>query len=384
MSIFIFAGEKSGDQLGAGLLSSLKKKGSPFIYWGVGGALMKKEDFDIFLPTSQFEVMGFSEVVKKFIKIRKQFYLVLNAILERKPTAVILIDYPGFNLRLAKKLREKGYRGKIVQYVSPTVWAWGKSRIKTLARYYDLLLTLYPFEPSFFANTSLKVLYVGHPLAESIEKHVYNASFKTLFNIPESATLVALFPGSRKSEILKNLTEQLEAAAILKSQNRSLCFGISCAHESIFPIMQEFLKEHSLKINQDIFLLPPTQRYELMKNATVAIAKSGTITLELALHKIPTVVYYKVSYTNRFIAKYILRLKMPFYCIVNILQQKQVFPEFIEKKITPKALALSTMDFLNQQEKQDACKNECEKICAKFFHNTASDKASQAILEVFL
>ena len=384
MSIFIFAGEKSGDQLGASLLRSLKAKQSTFKYFGVGGPLMVKEGLEIFLKTSQFEVMGFSEVLKNFIKIRRQFYLVLYAILEKKPQAVILIDYPGFNLRLAKKLREKGYTGKIIQYVCPTVWAWGKGRIKTLVSHYDLLLTLYPFEPDIFKETSLKTLYVGHPLAESIEKYNYNASFKDIFAIPHDSTLIALFPGSRKSEILKNLPEQLAAAAILKKQNASICFGICCAHESIFPIMQEFLKEHSLKINQDIFLLPPTQRYELMKNAKAAIAKSGTITLELALHKIPTVVYYKVSCTNRLIAKYILRLKMPYFCIVNILQQKQVFPEYIEKKITPKALALSTMDFLNQKDKEEACKEECEKICTQFFNNTAADKASQAILEALL
>ncbi len=140
------------------------------------------------------------DIVRKFPSLYKQFYSIRDHILDAKPDVTILIDYPGFNLRLAKSLRKKGYQGKIVHYVCPTVWAWGKGRIKTLSENLDLLLTIFPFEPPLFASTGLKTVFVGHPLIEKIQQHQYDADWKSKIGMPAQGNLLALFPGSRAAK----------------------------------------------------------------------------------------------------------------------------------------------------------------------------------------
>ena len=382
MNIFIFAGEKSGDLHGSNLIKALKTRMADLEITGVGGYEMRSQEIECIIPMEQFQVMGFSDVIVSLSKIWRQFNQVRHYILKTNPKAVILIDYPGFNLRLAKALRKSGYIGKIVQYVSPSVWAWGKKRTRVMEETLDLLLTIFPFESKCFTNTSLSVKYVGNPVKESISKHQYHDEWSKLFGIKDTEHLIGLFPGSRKEEIRRILPCLLKVAEMIKKENPEECFGVSCAHEEIMPVMHHMLKRNSLKLNRDIFLLPKTYVYDLMRDSRSAIAKSGSVTLELALHQCPTVVVYKLSLLNRLIAQFALRLKMPHYCIVNILCGKRIFPEIIEKGFTLKNIFRTFKQLNDEGTSRETCIEQCRQIQTILKEHDASDRAAEAIKEL--
>lgn len=377
--IFIFAGEKSGDLHGSNLIKALKKLLPECHIAGVGGPEMRAQALQCILRMEDFEVMGFSDVLWSLPKLWQQFYTIRDHIIAAKPKAVILIDYPGFNLRMAKALRKKGYNGKIIQYICPSVWAWGKHRIPFMANTLDLLLTIYPFEQQCFSHTKLKVEYVGNPLLENIQKHPYDDQWTSLTGIKDKRHLLAIFPGSREGEILRNLPLQLETAELVKEYNPDSLFAISCAHEGIIPLMHELLQNSSLRLNKDVFLIPKAYTYELMKECRSALAKSGTVTLELALHQKPTVVLYKLSFLNWLIAKFALRVKLPHYCIVNILSGKPVFPELIEKGLTSNNLFNNLKQLHDDGIVRETCISDCKKVGILLKENDASDRAAKAI-----
>lgn len=380
--IFLFAGEKSGDLVGSFLFQALQEQLPHYTFTGVAGPEMRAAGMEGILRTEEFELMGFSEILTSLPKLWKQFHMVRNHILDTQPEAVVLIDYPGFNLKMAASLRKHRYQGRIVQYISPTVWAWGKHRAKKMVETLDLLLTIYPFENDYFANTSLNVKYVGNPVKEIIQRHRYVNDWAGLFGIEDTRNLIAIFPGSRKGEIALNLPYHLKVAEMMKKQDPSTTFAISCAHEKIVPVMHEMLRCNSLKLNKDLFLLPKAYCYELMRDCRSALAKSGTVTLELALHKKPAVVMYKLTLLNRLIARYLMRLNLPHYCIVNILANKTIYPEFIEKGLSPSKLYASLRELTKDGKARQACVDECAKI-SKILQNTdASEQAASAIKEL--
>jgi lipid-A-disaccharide synthase len=374
-SFFMFAGEPSGDLHGSHLLAALKRKLPHYAFHGVGGPLMRNEGLDCVMAMEKFAVMGFSDVLRSLPKLVKQFYQVRNAILKQNPEVVIFIDYPGFNLRMAKALRKKGYKGKLVHYICPTVWAWGKKRIKQMNKTLDLLLTIYPFEEDCFAHTTLKVLYVGNPVKEEILEHAYNHNWYQELGLESKDNLIALFPGSRKAEIERNLPKQLQALQIFKQEHPSATFAISCANQESTQLIQGM-------VDRSVKLVPIQFRYELMRDCDTAIAKSGTVTLELALHKRPSVVVYEVSKLNRFIARYLIRLKLHYFCIVNILLGKEVFPELIKEPYTPQLLADTLHSLYQKGIKRDGCIENCTKLDALLQEKRPSEQASRAILEL--
>lgn len=379
---FIFAGESSGDLHGGALLRALKERDPSVKLSGVGGPIMRQYGIECVLPMEAFQVMGFVDVIASFPKLRRQFYQVRDAILNSQPDVVVLIDYPGFNLRLAKALRKKNYQGKIVQLVSPTVWAWRKGRIKTMANTLDLLLTIYPFEADYFSQTPLAVKYIGHPLIETIQAHRYRDEWKKDIGIPESAPLIAIFPGSRQGEIAHNLPIQLEAAALLKKAYPDTYFAISCVNETQRSAIQTLLQKSSL--SRDTYIVPRTFAYELMRDSRSAIAKSGTVTLELALHQRPTVVTYQMPLFNRLMAKYVLRLNLPHYCIVNIINNHPVFPEWIAKPASPSDIFHDLVSIHSKGNTRTECLHQCLLVRQRLGSFDTSTLAAKHIEDLFL
>ena len=375
---FIFAGETSGDLHGSRLMQAMK--GAAFC--GVGGPQMRKEGFDCLIEMESFQVMGFSDVIQSLPHLLKQFYRVRDHILESKPDCAILIDYPGFNLRLARSLRKKGFKGKIVQYICPTIWAHGKGRIKILADHYDLLLTIYPFEASYFSDTSLKVNYIGNPLAETIRAHSYQTDWKDQTEIPKDREIIALFPGSRKNEIEVHTLQQLQAAAKLKQKYPHFHFALSCAQECLNDRLLQIIQTGPLKLNEDLHMIPPHFHYELMKGCKAALAKSGTVTLELALHAVPTVVHYQLSTLNYLFAKFILRLKLSHYCIVNILGSRTIFPEFIGRKISPADLDDQVEQISTNQTRRTEMIEAGQMVKEQLGNQSSHELAAKAIKEM--
>lgn len=377
--IFIFAGEASGDTHGASLVQEIKKISPNRVINGVPGPKMRNLGVKSILRMEDFQVMGFTDVLLNFAGLYKKFYLVRDWILKNNPKVVVLIDYPGFNLRLAKALRKSGWKGKIIHYICPSVWAWGKKRIETLANNVDELLTIYPFEKGLFAHTSLPVHYIGNPVVEAIKKAELDPNWRKKVGFPEdSGTLIAIFPGSRRSEIEKNLPVQLQAMEEIKKEIPDAVFALSITSPKIQCIISPILFNSKIKVH----LVPSTFNYELMNEASTAIAKSGTVTLELALFERPTTVIYGLTAFNRFVAKNIIRLKMPYYCIVNILKQGKVFPELIEKGFDADTIARETISLISNKKARDASIEGCRSVRDLLGPSSASQMAAQSVVRL--
>ncbi len=372
--LFIFAGEKSGDLHGEKLLQALYAKNPHLKIVGVGGPKMRSQGMDCILPMEEFQVMGFIDVFIALPKLIRQFYFIANQIQQLKPKAVVTIDYPGFNLRMAKHLRKKGFEGKLIHFICPSVWAWGKKRIPLMAETLDLLLSIFPFEKDLFATTALDVAYVGHPLIERLKHY----SYKTLL-FPLDKKIVALFPGSRKKEIERNLPLYLDACRDLLKKDPELQIALSVSEERYRLLILEIIKAKGWQ-EAEIGFVPIDYSYELMKAAFLAIAKSGTVTLELALHRVPTVVTYGVFYLDKIIAYDILRIRLRFYCLVNIIAQKEVFAELIGPQLTPTSLKEKIEALLDASYRAKIQRN-CELLIKQLGDKETATAAATEILE---
>lgn len=382
MKLFLFAGEHSGDLHGSHLLERLKERSPSASFIGVGGPKMRSAGLETVMHMEEFAVMGFSDVIKKLPKIIRQFHFVSRSIFEQNPDGVILIDYPDFNLRMANHLRKKGYQGKIIYYVSPTVWAWRKGRIASMAKNLDLLLTIYPFESQYYQGSSLPVTYVGNPLREYLKGYAYDPLWKESLQIPKDVPILALFPGSRPGEIERNLPLQLQATQRLLQQNGAArSIAISCGASEHAAAILQLAKNCGWPAENKLYFVPQKYTYELMRDSHAALAKSGTVTLELALHNVPTVAIYKMTTFNYVVAKYVMRLNLPHYCIVNILLQKEAFPECIEYGVTVQNICeqLKKVDSLG--EYRSACIQDCQSLVNILHGENASSEAAEAILE---
>lgn len=351
IDLFICTGEMSGDLHGARLVEELLAQRPNLKVGAVAGPKMRALPIRSFFPMENLQVMGFIDVVRAIPKIVKQFFAIRKKILECNPQAVVLIDYPGFHLRLERSLRKKGYRGKLIHMVCPSVWAWNKRWIPRMAETLDLLLTFFPFEKACFGHTKLPVQYVGHPLTHLV------ASF-TPSNRYAGKKILGIFPGSRKAEIARNLPLQLAAAKKLQQLDPSLCIEISQAND------------------------PIGKNYDLMKASHLAIATSGTVTLELALHGTPTIVNYAIRPLDCFIAQKIFRINLPFYCIANIIVNKAVFPELFGPHFTEEQLLFWARKLWFDETARKTCKQGCQEVLKSFNTNNLNTSSAQAVLSL--
>lgn len=356
-SFYFIAGEKSGDLHGGKLMQAMREFDANFKAEGVGGSRMQAEGLKPILSFSDFQVMGFSDVIFALPRLIRHFYGLAKKILQDNPDAVIFIDYPGFNIRMAKYLRKKGYKGKLIHYIAPSVWAWGKGRIQTMSQSLDLLLTIYPFEPAYFEK-GLKAIYVGNPLMEEL-------------SAPHNRkALLAIFPGSRLKEILRNLPLQIEAA---KHFDKHVAISVSD------PVFEKQIHALLKDVNFSYSLIPESDRFHLMQTASVALAKSGTVTLELALRGCPTVVLYQLTKINYLLAKYVFRISLPHYALPNILLKESLFPEHYQVKIDPKDLELSLIE---QEKKHAHVQKKAYELKQLLTFKNASKEAAKEIFEL--
>jgi lipid-A-disaccharide synthase len=378
-SLFVFAGEPSGDLHGSHLLKALKLQSPSLNVIGVGGPKMREQGITSLLQMEDFEVMGLTDVLKNLPKLWKQFRIVLNYILTVNPQAVLLIDYPGFNLRLAKALRKKGYKGKIAHYIAPTIWAHSQNRIEHMAKTLDLLMIIFPFEKDCFSATDLPVVYVGNPLTEYLQNYSYQEDWRSTAGLDISLPIISLFPGSRAGEIYRNLPEMLAAASKLQQEYPELQFAISCTNIITQKIIQSLL--HSVNL-QKAYAVSSQYNYEMMRDSSAAIAKSGTVTLELALHECPSVAVYKLGFLNWLYAKFVLGLKLSSYCIVNIIKGQIVFPELIEHGFSAQNIYLKAKELYTAGSEREACLYACRQVKEILYGNKASEKAAEQIKEL--
>ena len=358
IDLFVSCGEVSGDLHGSTLIKELQTLRPDIKIGGVLGPKIRETGALEVFPMERLLVMGFIDVFKTLPKLVRLFFQIRNTILKLNPEAVVFIDYPGLHLRLAKSLRKKGYQGKLIHYICPTVWAWGKKRVPQMAKTLDSLLTIFPFEPKCFAHTSLKTEYIGHPLAEAIRNFVPKNMFK--------GKILGVFPGSRLSEIDRNLQLQLHAAKTLKQLD---------------PDLEIYVSELRIPLNlPDVHVVKSENRYELMDASHMAIATSGTVNLELALFQTPTVVNFFIRKLDCFIAQKLLRINLPYYCIANIILNRQVFPELYGPNLTEESLLFWAQKLWFDEKARDRCKKGWLDVLKSLGINKAQEVGAHSIL----
>ena len=329
--IAIIAGEVSGDLLGGATAKALLEHNSALRLAGVAGPSMRMCGVVPWLRSESFEVMGVIDVVKKAPFLLSSIRTIVRKILAACPSVVLFIDQPSFSIAIAKRLRAKGFSGKLVQIVAPTVWAYRSERADTVADLFDHILPLYRFEKDFFHH-KLPTTWIGHP-AHSLLKARQGVSPKTT---------LALFPGSRPGEIRRNLPLQLRAANLLLVDHPSLTVSIS----SCGPSRRLITKMAEAILDVPFEVVDFSERYALMERSLAAIAKSGTVTLELALMSIPTVCCYQTSWLTRWWVRSVLRLRPRFFALPNILTGQEAFPECILPPVKASDLANALRPYL--------------------------------------
>ena len=349
LKFVLIAGEQSGDNHGFALMKALHKQEPHLSFSGVGGKKMCSLFKDTYLNAEDLHMMGFSGVILALPKLYGLLKSLSARILKEKPEAVITIDFPDFNLQLSKMLRKKGYTGRLIHYISPSVWAWRKGRVKMMAKYLDLLLTIFPFEADYFRGSGLKTVYVGNPTAVIEDPP-----------LPTKEPLIAIFPGSRLSAIKANLPLQLAAA-----RRTGLKIAISLANDKARHLMPD-----------DVEIVPEKERHRLMRRAQMALATSGTIALEMALRGLPTVCTYQISRLNYFVAYHLFRIRRDFYVMPNILLKRMLVPEIIgcdleEDRVT------AALELLSEEEAKKGAQE-----LAQTLHIQDNNPSSQAAKEI--
>ena len=314
MKYYIIAGESSGDLHGANLMKAIKDgdANAQFRYWGGDAMATVAKGCDIHIRETA--IMGFAEVVKNLSKIKGFFKTTKAAIAEYQPDVIVFIDYPGFNLRMAKWAKENNF--KTVFYISPQLWAWKSGRKETIRKYIDELIVIIPFEKDWYAAEGINAHYVGHPLMEAIAQYDYKSLEKT--NEP----ILAILPGSRVQEVKKMLPVMLEAATTFEDQYQITIAG----SDTISP------KQYSELIGSSKVEVIIGRTYDVLEAAKLALVTSGTATLETALHEVPQIVCYKTSGVNYAIGKRLVKLE--YISLVNLILGEEAVPELIQNELT--------------------------------------------------
>lgn len=370
--IGIVAGEASGDLLGSHLIQALKQKHSDIEFVGIAGPKMISEGAVSLFPMERLSVRGYLEVIKHLwglLKLRREL---LNHFLSNPPDLFIGIDAPDFNFWLEKKLKNKGV--KTIHYVSPSIWAWRKNRIKKIKKAVNQVLALFPFEPALYKEKGIPVAYVGHPLADMLPIEPDVAGAREILKLDADALIVAMLPGSRQSEVQQHAELFVQTAKQIYAQQPNAVF--------LVPLIT---RETRRIFEQAIFNepdAPPIQllfghAHDAMEAANVVIVASGTATLEAALLKKPMVITYRMSNLSWQLLKR-MRLQ-PYVGLPNILAEKFVVPELLQDDATAEKIAQAALELVNDKEKLATIKSEFTDIHYQLKQNTA-EKAAIAVL----
>ena len=338
--IFISVGEISGDQI-AGLIIKELIKNHQIELQGIGGNNLKKLGLKTLFPLKEISIMGLLEVIPKIPKLMSLISFTVNKILLFKPDIIITVDAPGFNFRVLKKLKKYNLNTKIIHIVAPTVWAWKPGRAKKISSFINYLFVLYPFEKKFFTPHGLKTYFIGHPLLEDTNNVLSKSKQQILFKNKNKN--ISIFPGSRKNEIEYHLN--LILLTITDINDLEKYNIIIVAVEDHISLIKDIVKKYNIRNNIHVIL--NINKLLVFKNSFFSIAVSGTITLELALHKVPFFTVYKLNYISFLILKSLVKSK--FITLVNIIYNKKIVQELIQKDFNEKNIKKNILSLLNNK-----------------------------------
>jgi lipid-A-disaccharide synthase len=366
--LYFVAGEASGDEHGAALMRSLRELAPDWEFHGRGGPRMKATGGNNITDWSDAAaVVGLWEVVKRYGYFRAQFNAALDEIAAAKPDAVVLIDYPGFNLRLARTLRQRSPSVKIIYYISPQVWAWHRGRIAQMARYLDLMLCIFPFEAALYNASGLPTIFVGHPMIENLARRRTGEA--------RDPNLIGLFPGSRSREVKKILPVLMESARQILAHRPGTRFEIAAASAALAREIERIRRRFSLA---DRVRVVTGDSSGTMQRAAAGMVASGTATLESAYFRMPFVLVYKVSWATYFAARLMMRTR--FLGMPNVLADREIVPEFLQYEARPKAIADAVIRLTEDSTSREEMMAGFGAVIAKLGETGASEKTARAII----
>ncbi|MDC0144051.1 lipid-A-disaccharide synthase [Verrucomicrobia bacterium] len=368
--IMFMAGETSGDTLAAELLDALRAEGGEVEAFGAGGPKMKAAGVDLDLDLTEHAVVGIWEAISNYGKFKGFFDQLLDLAFERKPEAIIFIDNPGFNLRFVRALRQRAadtdWRPCIIYYISPQLWAWHSSRVHQIARDVDLMLSIFPFEKEWYAKRApgFPVEFVGHPLCDRCP----DLEFREPHELHDPPRLL-LLPGSRATEISRHLPTMAATARKLSVEPMIVFPNESLAAQA--RLITPAVADWDLRIGG---------LHEALAEADVAIASSGTVTLECAWFRVPTVVLYKTSWITYLLGRLFVKIKH--IAMPNVLAEREVFPEFIQRAATPQNLAREASRFLDDNSRRKTLRADLNQIAQTLGQKGAAPRAAKVVLRL--
>jgi len=369
--LIIVAGEASGDDRAAELIAEIKKRDAAISFSGLGGQKMAGQGVTIYFDLTNVAVVGFVEVIKHFTTIKNAFHLILKKIDEQKPAAVILVDYPGFNLRLAKELKKRNV--KVIYYVSPQVWAWNAKRIDLIKEVVDKMIVFFKFEETLYARHGYHVDLVGHPLIDHVKVALEKDEFLKKMGLSPCGRTIGLLPGSREKEVQKIFPIMLATAQHLYQKNPEFQFFAFKAPTIDMKIFDQYLKNYSFPIK-----IVCEKTYDGINACDFCLVASGTATLETAILKKPMIVIYKTSLLTWALAKCLI--KIPNIGLVNVVAGKKIVPECVQFDATAENIAYQTIGLLSNDEKMKAAQQALGDVKDALGAPGASARAAQKVL----
>lgn len=377
--IYLVAGEASGDLLGAKLMLALKNQHPNIKFSGLGGLKMRAQGLTPLFDNRELSLMGFAEVLPHIRKLKTRMRQVAEHIIKKQPDVVVTIDSPGFNFRLVKMLRTSGKVNhiKFIHYVAPTVWAYKPKRAKKIAKLFDKLLVLLPFEPPYFEKEGLSTEFIGHPVLEEDYTRADGIHFREKHGILPNDLILLLLPGSRPSEIRRHMAIFLDTLEQLTAR-----FGNLTEVIIVPPNMRKEIESHLAEWpGHPIVVSEQDEKHDAFAAANVALVKSGTVTLELACARVPMVVTYRVNPLTALLLRYMIKVKH--VSLVNILLKREAIPELLQENSTPDMLAHKLAGFLINKNKCDQQVQDAQEALAMLLpenNEKPSDLAAKEVL----
>ena len=370
MKIMMIAGEVSGDVHGAGLIRCLRRNNDNIDFFGIGGLKMLRENFRPYYMLDTLQTHGLVEVVHHLPRLYRTLWRMRDALEEERPDVLILIDYPGFNLKLAAYAKEKGI--PVIFFNSPQIWAWRKGRLKTIKRVVDKMIVLFPFEEEIYQQAGVDVNWVGHPLLDQISNEKDNKSFLKQYGLQNDRPLLAIAPGSRPSEMRRLLPTLLKSLPHIQKQVGE----IGC----IMPVAESLDLNEVKKIIESSIVpvtLIPEQFIETIQACDAAVVASGTASLQTGLALKPFAIVYQVAPLTFRIARYLADTK--FIGLVNILAEKEIVPELLQNDFTAEKVAETAVRLLRDKDYRERIIDELKNTRAKLGEPGAYEKAAGCI-----
>lgn len=367
-NILVIAGEPSGDVRAGELLKELKKLLPDISFWGIGGDHMEAQGVELIEHISRFSIIGLWEAIKNISRIHKQFKMVINNVKSRKPSLAILVDYPGFNLKLAASLYYANV--PVIYYIVPQIWAWGYSRVKLIKRYVDKALVLFPFEEKLLSKAGIDCEFVGHPLVDSVNPGKDPTGNELDRDGPST---IALLPGSRKTEIRNLFPVMLDTAEILAERIGNVQFIVAENSNVDSSIYNEILAPYNnIRLTRVIDDAPGC-----LRKSNFAIVTSGTATLESAIMGTPLVIIYRIPHLSYLICWPFIRL--PFIGLANIIAGEEVAPEFLQRNCSPEKIAAGVLEELSDRAGMQTTKKKLKRVKEMLGAPGAAARAAGAV-----